>query len=286
MTSTHRPLVTYSRLLGALLAATLGFVPNVGAQSTPYGYHWTPSDTLRYSELTHSRVEMQMPGGTVLVRSEHDARIAVTALGRDTLAAWYEGLRLVQEGPGTETQSPSTAQLIGAPFMLTFDSHSPLRTSTTPAIPVDIAALTDLSRQFDDFFITLPRTKLAIGTRWADTVQTDRPARPTDTFSGRSVRDYQVVRDTTADGAPAFIVAVTQSVTLDASSRIEEQQMTVTTQFAGEDTGEVIFVPSQGRLHARTRAGKLAGSLTLTGPSGEMSVPQSYDYTSSIAFLP
>lgn len=278
--------MTRPRIIGALLTAIVGFAPNLMAQSDPPGYDWSPGDTLRYSELTHGRVEMQMPGGPVLVRSEHDARIAITVARRDTLAAWYESLRFLQEGPGPATQSPATAQLIGARFTLAFDSHEPVRTTATPSIPAEIAALTDLTRQFDDFFITLPRIPLKVGARWVDTVQTDRPGRPTDTFAGRSVRHYEVVRDTTIDRAAAFLVAIREDVTVNAASRVEEQQLTVTTALVGEERGAAVFIPSKGRLHARTRAGKLAGSLTLAGPGGEMTVPQSYEYVSTLALVP
>ena len=278
--------MTRHRILCALLAAIVGFAPNLKAQSDPLVYHWNPGDTLRYAELTQGRIEMQMPGGAVLVRSEHDARIAVTVARRDTLVAWYERLRLLQEGPGPETQSPATTQLIGAHFTLAFDSHAPVHTVATPTIPAEIAAVTDLTRQFDDFFITLPRIPLKVGVRWVDTVQTDRPGRPTDTFAGKSVRHYEVVRDTTIDRADAFLVVVHQDVTLNATSKVEEQQMTVTTALVGEDRGEAVFIPSEGRLHARTRVGKLAGSLTLVGPGGEMTVPQSYEYVSTLGLVP
>lgn len=278
--------MTRHRILCAWLAAIVGFAPNVKAQSDPLGYRWSTGDTLRYSEMTQGRVEMQMPGGAVLVRSEHDARIAVAVATSDTLVAWYEHLRLLQEGPGPQTQSPVTTQLIGAHFTLAFDSHQPVRTATTPSIPAEIAALTDLTRQFDDFFITLPRIPLKVGVRWVDTVQTDRPGRPTDTFAGRSVRHYEVVRDTTIDREVAFLVAVSQDVTLNATSRVDEQQLTVTSALVGEDRGEAVFIPSEGRLHARTRAGKLAGSLTLVGPGGELTVPQSYEYVSTLGLVP
>lgn len=255
--------------VAAALAATSG---SAGAQAGPR-YRWAEGDTLRYRERTDGHVTMQPPAGAMEVRTEHEAVIALTPARGDTVRAWYTRLSLGQRGPGAREQRPATDALLGRPFVLRFSPSGQVRTEAVPRIPDEIAGMTDLTRQFDGFFISLPAGELRPGTEWADTVSRDQPARPGDTFNARSVRTYRVERDTTVEGVPVHVIRVRQQVRIEASSPMEGGA-TARTRLENEDEGYAVFSPRAGRLLGRTRHGLLPGQFTIVAGSQEVSFPQ------------
>jgi hypothetical protein len=241
-------------------------------------------DTLRYSERTDGMVRIEGPQGSMEVRTEHDARLALARTSPTSANAWYESLHLRQDGPGPQQQTPDTDPLLQQPFTLTFPPDGRLALQTAPALPPEIAQMTDLRRQFDDFFITVPAKPLALGVEWADTASYSRTGRPSETFTAHLVRRYRAVRDTVALGSPAVIIEVTQDIRIEGTSPMEMggQTLTAGTVLQGGETGFAVFSPSTGRLLVRSRRGVLDGHFTVTGGAQPLSLPQYYEYTSRL----
>ncbi len=267
----------------AVLTALLAVGPARAQDGPEYGF--PPGDTLRYSERTDGRVTIETPNGPAQVTSVHVATIAVTRTAGDTARAWYESLLLRSAGPGAQRKEPNTEGLLRAPFTLSISGRGTVRLHAFPQMPESIAEITDLTRQFDDFFITLPATTLKPGLTWSDTLFSTRPSRPRDTFSSRHVRSYRVERDTVVGGVPAVIIRLDQTLQLDASSPLEDG-VAVHSTLEGMETGTAIFAPTRGRLVARSRTGSLRGMFRMTSPSGRAEMPQSYDYTSTLSLAP
>lgn len=245
-------------------------------------YAGSPSDTLRYSELTNGNVEMVMPNGTVTVRSVHDAVLAVTFPSQGRAHAWYEALVVESAGPMGRAK-PSTTSLLNQPFEFDFAPTGHIAGLKAPTMPPEIAAITDLTRQFDDFFITVPSSGLSVGTAWADTVVKSKAARDTDKTFSRHIRSYVVERDTSVAGVRAFLIQVSQMVEINTSSEMPEANMSVSAKLTGTDQGWALFAPSLGRLLERQRSGSLKGEMHMQ-PAGmaPVAIPQSYTYESRI----
>lgn len=268
-----------------LIALAALFIPVAAqAQNAPQ-YRFVPGDTLRYSERTDGRVTIETPNGPANVSSEHVATIAIALVAGDTAHAWYESLLVRSLGPGAQRKEPATQSLLHRAFALSVSNQGAIRLHAFPQIPEPITELTDLTRQFDDFFITLPATPLAPGVTWSDTLFSTRPTRPRDTFSSRNVRSYRVERDTLVAGMAAVVIRLDQTMQLEASSPLEDG-VAVHSTLEGTETGTAIFAPAQGKLVARSRTGSMRGMFKMTSSSGRAEMPQSYDYTSTLSIAP
>lgn len=245
-------------------------------------YQHTVGDTLHYEEQTHSTVNMETPGGPMTLRSSHQATIGVAFGPGDTATGWYEALRLEQETPGGP-QQPSTDALLDQPFELSFDDRGRVSTRSAPGIPPEIRSMSDLGRQFDDFFISLPEDNLAVGTEWSDTivsgpVQGGGPG----TIQSRRMRSYRVERDTVVGGVRGIVIRVDQTIGVQASGPTPGQDFTAETDLRGTESGIAVFLPAEGVLYARRRSGRLDGMTLVTGAGGEFQIPQAIQYESSL----
>jgi hypothetical protein len=261
------------------IALLLLVVPGVvGAQAPEY--RRSPGDTVRYREVTNARVELALPHGPAAITTLHEADLALAFRGRDTALAWYDSLILAQAGP-RGNDLPSTDELIGLQFLLHFPPSGLVRTIRTPEFPRYISDMTDLTQQFDDFFISLPRRRLVPGLEWADTLLRTSAGRPQDTFRGERVRSYRARGDTVVAGRRGVVIEVRQAMQVLTTSRLDDTT-TVSTTLAGEESGVAVFAVGEGRMLARSRTGRLAGQLVIAAGRGNMEVPQTYEYSSSI----
>lgn len=257
--------------------------PGVSQQAQ---YRLTARDTLRYHELTESHIVLHPPGDSVVITSRHDATIALAAERGDTATAWYEQLTLTGTNPGGATRT-NTDGALHLPFRLVVAPSGQATLVAAPAFPSEVAAQTDLSHQFEDCFITLPRDGLRPNATWADTIENSHAGSPRDTYQSRHIRRYRVLRDTVVSGrVAAVVIAVGQEMTLRATSPLETQPVTVLTQLRGTEEGTAVFAPTTGRLMLRVRRGHLEGEQTLQGQGRQMVVPIKYEYSSNLALLP
>lgn len=269
--------------LSLLLTLSAVCATTVRAQGSSVARYRFGSDTLRYSEQTVSQVTMRVPGGEMVVKSSHDAGISIRGIGEGQAQAWFDRIVLRQDGPGQATQAPATDVLIGKPFTLAITATGHLQTQGVPPIPAAVGAVTDLSRQFDDFLVTLPSQSLAAGVVWSDTVVHRRGSRTDSASSTRHIRSYRVERDTMIAGARGVVLAVDQFVRVESTTPMPGRPLQMHTLLEGEEHGTAVFVLSSGRLHSRERRGALSGALTITGGPQPTTIPQRFEYTSTLS---
>ena len=266
---------------------TLAVIPLLTLQlpAQQASYRFPPNDTVRYHEVTEGRIELRPPQGPVIINTRHDAKIALATARGDTVTAWYEELTLSTTSPQGEWH-PSTSAALRLPFRHVFTRAGQVRTVSAPSFPTDISSHTDLDRQFEDFFISLPTSVLRPGITWTDTVENTTSGSPQDTFQSRHIRHYRALRDTVlADHVKAIVIAVEQEITIRSSSPMKNAPVTIFTQLQGREEGTAVFTPAAGRLITRVRRGRLNGEQVLRGEGREMKVPMSYEYSSSLVRL-
>jgi len=248
-------------------------------------YRRAAGDTLRYREVTSAVSRITSPQGAMTLRSDHDARIAVAFVARDTARAWYEALELRASFPGGE-RAPRTAELLGVPFVLTLGARGDVATLTVPALPREVAETSDLTHQFDDFFVKLPAVPLRPGTEWTDTTRLETPSAKGGTLRTLRIGSYRVRGDTTVGGTSAVVIETRMQNRLESSGPSPTPGMTLNTLRQGTETGTLVFAPGAGRMLRRTRTGTLAGHLEFVGGPEPVRLPQKMTYESTIELLP
>jgi len=237
-------------------------------------------DTLRFREITRGEIRLTTPQGELPMRSEHDATVAVVRLPGDTARAWYEALTLGMTSPMGDRR-PATDAALRAPFTLLLDTRGRASLISAPTFPTTFEGVTDLSHQFDDFFVRLPAQPLRVGLAWSDTsTRTDSTAERF--MRWHAVAAYRVERDTMVEGVPALIVSMRQRLQSRAEGPVPGQPVRAQTTMTGTDDGYFVFAPKLGRLLARRREGRLAGDLIMRGSAGEMTLKQTYTYTNAL----
>lgn len=261
-----------SALLGIPLLLGVA-VDSLLAQS----YGRSDVDTLRFHELTRTEMTLSTPQGPMPVTSEHEATIGLMLLPGDKATAWYEALRLEMTTPSGSTALQTDAALRKA-FRLTVDARGRVAVLEAPTFPASFESVTDLSHQFDDFFLRLPAEPLRMGLAWTDTLVR------TDSSGGKSaqwhtVGTFQVERDTIVAGEAAFVISSRQQLRSETSGPVSGQAMRAQSTLEGSDEGHFVYAPKSDRLLARHRTGNLRGTLTMTAAAGSQSMAQSYRYT-------
>ncbi|MGH7481888.1 MAG: hypothetical protein ACRELV_07000 [Longimicrobiales bacterium] len=244
-----------------------------------------PPDTLRYHEVTRSVTVLRAPGGEVRIGLEQDARITWLRITRDSAVAWYTALTLTATSP-SGTERPTTAGLLGRRFVLRIDDDGHVVPVRTPTLPPDIRRLSDLSRQFLDFFLPVAPTALRPGLVWRDTVRLDgaesaggSAPRLTATKQAR----YEVTGDTVVGGVPAWVVRAHVQQRFRTETPLEDRpEITVVNLMEGPEYGAFWVAKTDGRLLRRTREAELRGVLDYQGASAPLILPVERRYESTI----
>ena len=266
------------RVAAALMAAAL--LP-AAAQAQAAQYRRVVGDTVRYREVTHATSEIAAPQGAMTIRSEHDARLALAFARGDTARAWYEALSLRSAYPGGESV-PETALLLGRPFLLTMGARGDVATLATPELPKAVAEVTDLTRQFEDFFVKLPAGPLRPGLEWTDTTSRETPLAAGRTLRTQRIGRFRVRGDTMVGGARGVVIETRMQNRIESTGPSPTPGMNMRTLQAGTETGTFVFSPAEGRLLARSREGALEGEIEFTGGPQPVRIPQKMTYQSTI----
>jgi hypothetical protein len=241
-------------------------------------------DTVRFRDVTRGEIRLTTPQGDIETVSEHDATVALTRLRGDTAQAWYESLTLGTSGP-MGARRPATEAALRVPFTLRLDNRGRTTLIAAPTFPASFEGITDLSHQFDDFFMRLPVQTLRVGLAWSDTsTRTDSTAERF--MHWQSVATYRVERDTVVRGVPALVVRLYQQLTSRSEGPVPGQPARAETSLAGTEEGYFLFAPNPGRLLARRREGRLAGDVVLRSGAGAMTFKQAYSYTNALDAVP
>jgi hypothetical protein len=267
-----------------LLLASLLLLPAALHAQAPQ-YRRAAGDTIRYREVTQATSEITSPQGALTLRSGHEARLAVAFARGDTARAWYEALKLRSEFPGGE-RVPATAPLLGKPFVLTLDARGGVETLSVPEFPQEVSEASDLTHQFNDFFVRLPASALRPGLEWTDTTRRETP-----NAAGRTVRTTRIGRfrvrgDTTVGGVRGVVVEARMNNRVETAGPSPTPGIELRTLQEGTETGLFVFSPERGRLLARRRAGSLEGHIEFIGGPQPMKLPQKMKYESTIEILP
>jgi hypothetical protein len=258
-------------------AFLLGCATTASAQAT---YSAPRGDTLRFRESMQGKISITTPQGEIPIGIEMRSTVGVLRMRGDSARAWYDSLTLVASTPGGE-QRPATDSMLKQPYRLAFDPRGRIKLVQAPKIPASIEGMTDLSRQFDDYFMRLPEKPLVVGLAWSDsTTRRDSTADKTSRWTANA--DYRVERDTVVDGTRAVVVSMKQRIRINAEGPVPNQPMRATSSLEGGDEGFFVFAPSVGRLLGRRRTGKMEGDTFLRGAGGDMTMKQSYSYTSAL----
>ena len=257
-------------------AALIACALPVRAQTT----YASTRDTLRFREATQLEVRLTMPQGEIPMTMEQRSTISLVRLPGDSARAWFDSLAISAKGPQGEMK-PETDSALNRPFRLGLDARGRVKNVNAPQWPAALQGVSDLSHQFDDFFLRLPAQPLKVGLAWSDTTsQTDST---TDRFSRwRRTTDYRVERDTVVGTTPAVVVSARQKMSATISAPVPNQPMRSDAQLTGEESGYFVFAPSTGRLMARRREGKIEGPVKASGAMGEMQMNQSISYTGAM----
>lgn len=264
-------------------ALLVALVCPVAAAAQAPSYTVSPSDTLRFREISTGRMTVQTPGGAMTIDTEHDAVIAVSRTRGDTTMAWYDALHIAATSPAGR-QAPATTEALRRPFTLRLSPDGRATLLNAPAFPASFEGVSDLTHQFDDFFLPLPAVRLSIGVAWGDTATRVDSAGSTGRWS-RTTRlgRYRVARDTIVGGRRAWVVAAEQDLRLESGGPLPGQPVIAVTALTGQDSGVFVFDVAAGRLLGRRRSGEMRGTLTMRPPTGEPIVmPQTLRYTNTI----
>ncbi|MBD0321317.1 MAG: hypothetical protein ICV87_13340 [Gemmatimonadetes bacterium] len=248
-------------------------------------YRRAGGDTVRYREVTRATSDITSPQGAITLRSHHDARLAIAFARGDTARAWYEALTLRSEFPGGE-QVPATAPLLGKPFVLTIDGRGGVETLAVPEFPREVSEATDLTHQFNDFFVKLPAGALRPGLEWTDTTRRAMPNAAGRTLRTTRVGRYRVRGDTVIGGVRGVVVEARMNNRIESDGPSPTPGMELRTAQEGTETGTFVFSPERGRLLARSRTGSLEGHIEFIGGPEPMKLPQKMKYESTIEILP
>ena len=145
-------------------ATALACALSAGAQST----YSSARDTLRFREKTQLRMTLTMPQGEVPMAMEQGAVISVVRLPGDSARAWFDSLGISATGPQGE-QRPVTDSALKRQFTLGLDARGRVKDVHAPQWPASLQGVTDLSHEFDDFFLRLPAQPLKVGLACSDT---------------------------------------------------------------------------------------------------------------------
>ena len=239
-------------------------------------------DSVMYLERTASFTLIERTNETLRINGNHDAVIHVVRTAPDTLEAFYEHLLLNFRTP-TQNRDIETDALIGVRFRLHEDDGR-IALVSAPALPAEIRQLTDLRRQFDDFFLRLPRRPMTVGMVWVDTVH--HQGQEGDASMDRNVvTRFTVRRDTVVEGMNALVIDYASS--LENSMRsAPTTEGTLVSRLLGEEEGWFVFAPDAEVMLRRRRVGLLEGELVIEGNLETHRFPQTYGYESTVELIP
>ena len=239
-------------------------------------------DSVMYLERTESFTLIERPNDTLRIVSTHDAVIHVIRTAPDTLEAFYEHLLLRFETP-TNVRNIDTDPIIGPRFVLHEDDGR-IALVSAPPLPNEIRQLTDLRRQFDDFFLRLPEQPLAGGLVWVDTVRLQ--GQEGEATTDRSVVTRFTVRgDTVVEGLAALIIDYDAALDYSTTSAPTTEGRLLS-RLVGEEEGWFVYAPAREVMLRRWRVGVLEGELVIEGNLEERRFPQSYGYESTLELIP
>lgn len=239
------------------------------------------SDTLRYDERSSANQTVQLGDRTGTLSLQVASRIA--AILQRNARAWFEELSVTRTDSAGESYSPWTAPVIRQPFTFAFTPDGRVTIRRTPEVPEYLLGVYDISLQFEDFFITLPREPLVVGVTWQDTLIINRRVSPTRRYQSAGTRRYLVERDTVLNGVPAVLLRTTGAARIVGTDVQDVASFRVGLE--GEEAGLAIVAKDGSRLLVREREGRVSGTIVMTIGGEELTATTQGDYRSTMRLV-
>lgn len=241
-------------------------------------------DTLTYREVSESQIQISSPQGEAIVETFHDATIGFVAFAPDSAHAWYEALQIAASGPQGEVR-PATEAVLGLDFVLRLDDRMHVETVEAPDFPEAFQGITDLTKQFHDFFMPEPAESLALGVLWTDTFTSVDTAQDGRVTHSEKRGRYEVVRDSLIEGDAVWVVHAEVDQEMRSQGPGPQPGITAVSTLDGSDTGEFLISKDRADMVARSRTGRLSGELRYEGMPQPIILPQVIEYTNSVELL-
>ncbi len=260
------------------LVLTVAAAQPVPAQSISYSTD--KGLRLRYHERTDSFLRITARQETFEQSGLHDATIAISFVAPDTAHASNESL-LIRDASAEGVTEPDTSPVIGEPFVLYFPNDGQVETLSTPSFPSSFEQVTNLSFQFEDFFVKLPDDVLVIGTTWSDADVSGS----IDDMRVETNSTFEVVGDTTLYGHEALVINYRSNLSYASEGEGPSPGITVIFSSEGVETGRFYFAPEPGIFVGRDRRAELNGEFEYVGAAQPIVMTQKRTYESTIKLL-
>lgn len=267
----------HARTRCAALVSALLLTASAAAAQEP-GYRFSAGDTLRYRERTESRLELNGSGGETVIPITHEAVVAM-APAAEGVEAWFDSLALTVRVRGA-TRRLYTDAAVGQRFQLHVSAQGRVEVLDAPVFPADLAAFSDLTKEFQDFLVTLPEQGLGEAAQWSELVELDPTA---DGPGFRANRTYRVLGDTVVNGQRGWVIAMTQQIRQQITRPSNGGQAVSVLQ--GEERGTAVFSAETGRMLIRRKEATLRGTLTMVMGARRIEVPQTFGYRHTLQLI-
>jgi len=240
-------------------------------------------ETLRYRSTEQGTITIESPQGTIDVQSDTYAEVRFEPREDATMVARYDSLVMYVGGPQGD-QSPDVTSWLDGDFTLEFERPGVVVTRAYPEVPGGGGPGPDPLHAFDDFFIPLPAEDLAVGVEWSDSSVRDGSSQPDGAYHSERTMSLEVARDTVVAGVAAFVVDVSQTVSLETSGIIPGQGFDFVSVLDGEENGMAIL-SAEGELLYRSRETETGGIFTISVQGQTFDMPQTASFAGSIELV-
>lgn len=236
-------------------------------------------DSALYLEVTTSTATFQRDTMKPMeVTTRQSGALHVLRTAPDSLEAWFEGLYLRVKSPAADSKIDTKPILYLRYKLLEEDGR--VRAVEVPSIPPEIAAASDVRREFYDFFPRLPADQaLPVGRTWTDTlVRSDTSSNAELEMSFATT--YRVTGDTTVAGVAGRVIRYDTDIRVTSQGRSTTASMRST--LTGTEAGVYVYSPERRLMLSRAGSGDLAGTFS----AGSASARQFYVYDTTIDIQP
>lgn len=266
--------------IALLAAASLA----LAAMDAAAQYRRLPGDTLRYREENETNATLRADEGTFPLTTSQASVVAVTFPRDGEAVAWFDSLAIRSSSIAGDA-APATGAVLGRPYVLRFGPRGYAATVRTPQFPESFAGVSDLAKQFDDFFLPLPAEPLRAGLEWRDSVTSVDSATAGTRGSLTRVGTYRVRGDTTVAGVRGLVVESVVRLHVVTDAGATDERPALRSELLGEERGVAVFDP-RGVMLSRRRAAGMTGDVTMGQGPGRRQMQQTIRYRSDLVLLP
>jgi len=237
-------------------------------------------ETLRYRWTDGGIVSIESPQGPMDVNGDQYAEVTFELDAAGGAVARFDSLTSQVAGPMGD-QSPDVQPIRDGTFHLAIDDAHVVTTLDHPAVDGGGPGGLDPLHVFDDFFIPLPEEELRVGLEWTRDFVHEGASRPGSEYYSERSMTLTVRADTVIDGAPAFVVDVSQTVRMEAAGVDPTMGFDYQSSMDGVESG-IAIVDAAGRLLHRSRRLETGGLFTVLVQGQTLDMPQSATLTGKI----